>query len=197
MIFNHRLHIKRDLLIAIVISELLCIAAFLLSPSSGRSAVIINHTEPIILIDNIQPTTQLPIVEKTKPTVPVIFIADLIDEPELLDDVEIAAATSKEEDSDTSEDVVVLETGSYSSAPRITFEVLPDEKGDDISGSLNLSLQIGKAGNVISHKVLFNTLECENCMDKIISAVYRSKWQPAITNGIEVDYWVEKSYVFN
>jgi hypothetical protein len=75
--------------------------------------------------------------------------------------------------------------------------VLPDEKGDEISGSLNLSLKIGKGGKVINHKVLFSSLECENCMDKILSALYRSKWQPAVTNGIEVDYWVEKSYVFN
>jgi hypothetical protein len=139
----------------------------------------------------------VPKVEKTKPTAPVIFVADIIDEPEMLDDVKIATAKSKVEESDASEEVAILETGNYSTAPRLTFEVLPDEKDDQISGSLNLSLKIGKDGKVISHKVLFSTLECENCMDKIMSAVYRSKWQPAITNGIEVDYWVEKSYVFN
>ena len=197
MLFTHRLHIRRDLLIAAIISELLCISAFLLSPGSGRSADIINHTEPIILIDNIQPTTQLPKVDITKPTAPVIFIADIIEELKILDDVEIASAKSKVEESEASEEVAILETGNYSTAPRLTFEVLPDEKGDEISGSLNLSLKIGKNGKVISHKVLFSTLECENCMEKIMSAVYRSKWQSAITNGIEVDYWVEKSYLFN
>jgi hypothetical protein len=194
--FKHRLHIKRDLLIAVIISELLCISAFLLSPNPSRSDDTLLYSEPIILINNIQPTTQLPEVETKKPNAPLIYIADLIEEPELLDDVVIAAVTSKEEDSDASEDVALLETGFYSSAPRLTLEVLPDEKEDQISGSLNLSLKIGKDGKVISHKVIFSTLECENCMDKILSAVYRSKWQPALTNGIEVDYWVEKSYVF-
>jgi len=197
VIFTHRIHIKRDLLIAIVISEMLCISAFLFSPNSSSTADIINHSEPIILINSIQPTTQLPKAEKTKPTAPVIYIADVIEEPEMLDDVEIAAAKSKEVDSDASDDVALLNTGSYSSVPRLTFEVLPEEKGDEISGSLNLSLKIGKDGKVINHKVLFSSLECENCMDKILSALYRSKWQPAVTNGIEVDYWVEKSYVFN
>jgi hypothetical protein len=176
---------------------MLCISAFLFSPNSNSTANIINHTEPIILINYIQPTTQLPKAEKTKPTAPVIYIADVIEEPDMLDDVEIAAAKSIEEDSDASDDVALLNTGSYTSAPRLTFEVLPDKKGNEISGSLNLSLKIGKKGEVISHKVLFSSLECENCMDKILSALYRSKWQPAVTNGIEVDYWVEKSYVFN
>lgn len=197
MLFTHRLHIKRDLLIAIAISEMLCISAFILSPNSIESANIINHTEPIILIDNILPTIQLPEFEKVKPSAPVIYIADIIEEPEMLDDVEIVAAKSIEVESNASEYVTVLETGNYSTVPRLKFEVLPDKKGDGISGSLNLSLKIGKDGKVISHKVIFSTLECENCMDKIISAVYRSKWQPAVTNGIEVDYWVEKSYVFN
>ena len=184
-------------MIAIMVSELFCIAAFLFSPSSSNTDDIINYTEPIILIENIQPTTQMPKVERNKPTAPVIFIADLIEELEILDNVEIATAKTKVEDFDVLDDVAILETGSYSTTPRLTFEVLPDEKDDQISGSLNLSLKIGKDGKVISHKVLFSTLECEKCMEKIMSAVYRSKWLPAITNGIEVDYWVKKSYVFN
>ena len=197
MLFSHRLHTKRNFLISVIISEILCIAAFLLSPNSNTTAYKVNHTEPIILIDNIQPTTQLPKVERIKPAAPVIFIADVSEESEILDDVIIAASSSKVKDSATSEDVAILETGNYSTAPRLTFEVLPDEKDDQTTGSLNLSLKIDKDGKVISHKVLYNSIECEKCMDKIISAVYRSKWQPAITNGIEVDYWVEKSYVFN
>ncbi|MEJ2195207.1 MAG: hypothetical protein P8X73_10185, partial [Ignavibacteriaceae bacterium] len=79
----------------------------------------------------------------------------------------------------------------------LTFEVLPEEIDDKISGSLNLFLKIGTDGKVISHKVLFSSIECGNCIDKIISAVYRSKWLPGLLHGIEVEYWVEKSYVFN
>jgi hypothetical protein len=61
---------------------MLCISAFLFSPNSSSTADIINHSEPIILINSIQPTTQLPKAEKTKPTAPVIYIADVIEEPE-------------------------------------------------------------------------------------------------------------------
>jgi len=197
VLFAHRLHYERNLLIAIIVSEMLCIAAFLFSPKSSSAGYIFNHSEPIILINSIQPTTQLPIVERIKPTDPAIVIVDITEEPELLDDVTITLTSSKEYDSDMSEDIAKLETGNLSTAPRLTFEVLPDKRDYNISGSLNLFLKIDTDGIVISHKVLYNSIECEKCLDKIISAAYRSKWQPAIENGIEVNYWVEKSYVFN
>jgi len=185
------------LLVSIIISELLCITAFLFSPNPSNITFKVNNSEPIILIDNIQPTTQLPKMEKIKPTAPVIVIVDETEETEILDDVIVASIFSKEEDSDAQEDISELESGNISTAPRLTFEVLPEEKDDKISGSLNLFLKIDTTGKVISHKVLFSSIECGNCMDKIINAVYRSKWQPALSHGIEVDYWVEKSYVFN
>ena len=195
MLFAHRLHYERNLLIAIIVSEMLCIAAFLFSPKSSSAGYIFNHTEPIILINSIQPTTQLPIVERIKPTAPAIVIVDITEEADILSDVTITLTSSEEYD--TSEDIAKLETGNLSTAPRLTFEVLPDKRDDKISGSLNLFLKIDTDGKVISHQVLYNSIECEKCLDKIISAAYRSKWQPAIENGIEVNYWVEKSYVFN
>ena len=197
MLFAHRLHYKRNLLIAIIVSEMFCIVAFLFSPKSSSAAEIFNHTEPIILINSIQPTTQLPKVERLKPTAPAIVIVDITEEPELLDDVTITLTSSEEYDSFDSEDIAKLEMGNLSTAPRLTFEVLPDKRGDKISGRLNLFLKIDTNGKVISHKVLYNSIECEKCLDKIISAAYRSKWKPAVENGIEVNYWVEKSYVFN
>jgi len=197
VIYTHRLHIKRNLLISIIISELLCIVAFLFSPDSSKTSFEVKYADPIILINNIQPTIQSPKRKRIKPPTPVIVIADAIEEPEIMDDVIVASTSSKKEDSDASKDFTVLESSSISTAPRLTFEVIPEGKDDKISGSLNLFLKIGTNGKVTSHKVLFSSIECENCMDKIISAVYRSKWQPALSHGIEVDYWVEKSYVFN
>jgi len=174
---------------------MLCIAAFLFSPKSSSAGYIFNHTEPIILINSIQPTIQLPVVERIKPTAPAIVIVDITEEANILDDVTITLTSSEEYD--TSEDIAKLETSNLSTAPRLTFEVLPDKRDDKISGSLNLFLKIDTDGKVISHQVLYNSIECEKCLDKIISAAYRSKWQPAIENGIEVNYWVEKSYIFN
>ena len=197
VIHGHRLHTKRILLVSIIISELLCIAAFVLSPYPDKTTFKVTHSEPIILIDNILPTIQLTKRERLKPSEPVIVIADVTEDPELLDDVIAAATFYKAEDSDVLKEIAELELGSISTAPRLTFEVLPEEKDDKISGNLNLFLKIGTNGKVISHKVLFSSIECGNCMDKIISAVYRSKWQPALSHGIKVDYWVEKSYVFN
>ena len=197
MLVLDRLHYKRNLLISIVISELLCIAAFLFSPDSTKSANIMLYSEPIILINNIQPTTQLPKLKRIRPTAPALVIANITEELETLDDVIVASNFSKEKDSDVTEDISVLETTNLSAAPRLTFEVIPDEKDDKISGSLNLFLKIDTDGKVISHKVLYNSIDCGKCLNKSISAAYRSKWQPGLANGIEVDYWVEKAYVFN
>ena len=81
--------------------------------------------------------------------------------------------------------------------PRQIYEVLPTRKTDEIEGSIKLKLRIDTNGKVVEHIILSNSLECENCLDELITVAYLSKWEPGILNGIKSDFWVEKSYTFN
>ncbi|MCW8960023.1 MAG: energy transducer TonB, partial [Ignavibacteriaceae bacterium] len=65
------------------------------------------------------------------------------------------------------------------------------------SGSLKLKLKIDRSGKVADYVILFNSIDCEDCLKEIISAVYKSLWEPGIKNGLETEFWVEKSYTFN
>ena len=82
------------------------------------------------------------------------------------------------------------------SAPRLLYEVVPAGGEDNYHGSLQLSLKINEDGRVIDHRILFNSLDCPECLNHLIKTAYKSKWEPAIVNGIKEDYWVVKSYTF-
>jgi hypothetical protein len=83
------------------------------------------------------------------------------------------------------------------SMPRLIFEMVPSDEENKINGKLELSLKINEDGKVIDHKILFNSLDCSDCLNLIIHAAYKSKWEPAIVDGKKADFWVEKSYTFN
>jgi hypothetical protein len=83
------------------------------------------------------------------------------------------------------------------SAPRLIYEVVPSEGDNEINGRLQISLKINENGEVIDHRILSNSLDCDKCLNDIIRSVYKSKWEPARVNGKKEDYWVVKSYTFN
>lgn len=83
------------------------------------------------------------------------------------------------------------------SMPRLIFEVVPSDGENKFNGKLGLSLKINEDGKVVDHKILFNSLDCSDCLNSIIQAAYKSKWEPAIVDGKKSDFWVEKSYTFN
>jgi len=192
----HQIHYKRDLLLAIILSEALCISAFLLSPNTSFNKKIVNQSDPIILIEVIPPTIQSRNFNKTRPENPIIYITEEIEAFEMLDDVKISTAVVEDDEIGTSQDISSMKADYLSSSPRLILEVMPDNNEIKAEGSLNLYLKINTKGAVISHKILFNSLECSDCLDKIIRAAYGSRWEPAIMNGIKIDYWVEKSYEF-
>jgi hypothetical protein len=192
-----RIHYKRNLLLAVIFSEALCISAFLLSPDVSEYKNLSVITEPIIWIYDIPPTVQRDPIKKIKPPIPDIFIAGEIDAFDILEDVELSPVSNIEQTFTASSRTERIKFANNNSAPRLTLEVLPDDSGNRLSGSLNLSLKVDVNGKVIDHRVLLNSIECADCLDDIIAAAYKSKWVPARLNGLEVMYWVEKSYVFN
>jgi len=81
--------------------------------------------------------------------------------------------------------------------PRQLLEVVPKKVDAEISGEIVLALRIGKNGSVIEHRILQNSTESALCKENAINAARASLWESAIVNGIQVEYWIEKTYKFN
>lgn len=194
--FSGHKHYSRNLKISLILSELLIICAFLFSPD-----IIDNKfyeiREPIILIDKIPITLQPDNYISEKPKTPEIFISGEINESIILDDIIFANIEEK----DTRENNEVADLIKFNRlekrSPRQLLEFLPAENKSNYSGSIQLKLKIDNYGKVTEHVILFNSMECEDCLREIISAVYKSIWEPGLKNGTETEFWVEKSYTFN
>ena len=195
--FKEHKYYSRNIKISFILSEFVVICAFLFSPNVTDDEFLEIH-EPIFLIDDIPATIQRDKYVFAKPKIPEIFITGEISEPMILDDV------IKTEDIETETITGITIASSNISnkvlreiSPTQLLEVLPNKKNKNFRGSLSLRLKIDNSGKVAEHVILFNSLDCEDCIKEIISAVYRSVWQPAIKNGSEIEFWVEKSYTFN
>jgi hypothetical protein len=79
--------------------------------------------------------------------------------------------------------------------PRQILEVLP-EKSECGKGVIVLALHVGKNGKVKEHKVMLNSSGTQICLEKVIEAAYKSRWQSVKMEGSVVEYWVEKTYTF-
>ncbi|MGB5528914.1 MAG: hypothetical protein WBQ32_03010 [Ignavibacteriaceae bacterium] len=195
--FSEHKHYSRNLKISLILSELLIICTFLFSPNLINDKYF-EIREPIFLIDDIPITFQPKKYISEKPETPEIFITGEVYEPIILDNIIIANiaevnAARGDEVTEPYNVNLVWEPRS----PRQLLEVLPDERNRNYSGSLQLKLKIDNFGQVAEHVVLFNSIDCEDCLREIISAVYKSLWEPGIKSGAETEFWVEKSYTFN
>jgi len=193
MVSSDRIHYKRNVLISLILSETILILAFLFFPQSLTKKKEIIIGESISMVEIIPPTLQKLSFKKPPPKVPVPVIIDEVDAFDLLDDVEILSSEIVSEISKKE----TTQTGITNTSPRLTYEILPENKEKLISGTLNLSLKIDKTGRVIKHKIIRNSIECETCLKKLIDIVYKSRWEPAYKNGSRIADWVQKSYVFN
>ena len=80
--------------------------------------------------------------------------------------------------------------------PRQLYDVMPEKNDEFVTGSIVVSLRIGKDGTVKEYKIVKNTTNCKNCLQNIIKAVQLSKWEPAIVDDHKIEYWIDKTYVF-
>lgn len=194
---NERTYYKRNILISIIVSELLVISAFVLSPRNSLKDTKLIFSDPVILFDNIPQTTQSSDKEPPPPALPRINIVDDIDAYEILDDVATVQGTPEKE-KETSGNYRGENNIQYTrSAPRLLYEVVPAGGQEDYHGSLQISLKINQDGKVIDHRILYNSLDCPDCLNELIKTAYKSKWEPAAVNGRNEEYWVVKSYSFN
>lgn len=198
MLKNDRTYYKSNILIAVIISEILVISAFILFPRVSVPGNKIILSDPVILFEDVPPTTQNSAGQVlSSPEIPPVYIPEDVDAFETLDDVAIVQGAS-----DNTEKSAAGYRGENSiqqerSAPRLLYDVVPAGGEDDFHGRLQLSLKIDENGKVIDHRILYNSLDCTDCLNNIIKAAYKSGWEPADVNGRKEDYWVVKSYSFN
>lgn len=200
-----KINYKRNFEAALILSLVIIIVIFELTPDiENKSERIPYFTEPIITIADI-PNINQSSPNNLKPPLPEIpSLLIPIDEPEILSDIIIKdniQSLDKSEKGSKSNDLKgtskgVYEASSFPFVPRQIVEVVP-EKVDGSEGAIKLKLLIGKDGFVLKHEVLSNTANNSKCLTFVINAVYKSRWQPIAFDGEKVDYWLEKTYVFN
>jgi len=80
--------------------------------------------------------------------------------------------------------------------PRQVLEVLP-QKIEDVNGMIVLLLKINTFGNVKEHKVILNSTGNTECLQYVLVAAYKSRWESIKVEGNQVEYWIEKTYKFS
>jgi hypothetical protein len=203
MLFKYnKVYYKRNLELSLIISLSILIFAFYFFPKIKFSKEkIIEENVHLITVNDIPQTIQNKIIRRAntiKPALPSIIIPDNLINIEILEDVKvnknidlINSLISKDNNGESAG----LNQNNF--VPKQILEVVPDKSDDNFQGVIYLSLKIGKDGMVITHKVLRNTTNSRECLQKVIAAAYSSKWEPMMIGGKKKEYWVEKSYQFN
>ena len=197
MLTGRNIHYKRNILISIIISEAVMIAAFVFSPKESAPVKNILFREPAILIDEVPITVQSLPRQIPKPETPAIRIGDNIEEFEPLDDIRLNSNLTDQDDNSATPGPDQDNNHPAVTAPRLIYEVVPAGGENKFNGLLRLSLKINEDGRVVDHRILFNSLDCTDCLTEIIKAAYSSKWEPAMVSGKNEEHWVEKTYTFN
>jgi hypothetical protein len=184
----------KNLQTALVISLLFFTLFFYISPrlphltASNRK----DGLPKLILVDI--PITRQNSKPKPKPAKPIIPVPS--DEADALIDVEIM----QEQTIDLSGidlDAAPTALRNLPFVPRQILEVLPEKPNGEAKGIIVLALRIGLDGSVLEQKVVSNTTHCFDCLDKVIAAARKSRWQTIEFHGQKTEYWIEKTYTFN
>ncbi len=80
--------------------------------------------------------------------------------------------------------------------PRQVVEVLPRVDDLKVHGSVTLKLLIDTQGKVKKYKVLANTTGNPLCVQRVIAAARKSRWEVIQLNDNKVEYWLTKEYRF-
>ncbi|HID39953.1 MAG TPA: hypothetical protein EYP36_10635 [Calditrichaeota bacterium] len=153
---------------------------------------VANLELPAMVVIEIPRTIQKKLKKTPRPTKPAIPVA--AEDIELLDELTI-------DYKDIVRDGPVLDEGIVAVAipdrqPRQLVEVVPEEIDEEISGVIVLALKVGVDGSILEHKVVKNSTN-NACLQKILQAAYRSRWEPALFRGKTIEFWIEKTYIIN
>jgi len=190
--------------LSLIISLLICILLFLFFPQfAPPDRQPAEYQSLLFTINDIAPNSTQKNIANPKPPIPKIYIPDITDEPEILPDEEITSLNNAENSGNTNGVSNSSGNGENTDAPQLSFtprqilEVLPQHSEEDFKGYIEMKLKIGTDGKVIEHKVLANTTGSQQCLKSVITAAYKSKWEPIKIKNNKIVYWVEKTYRFN
>lgn len=197
---EYRLNYK----LALIASLIICICLFLFFPhipTAPRGPV--EYQSLLFTINDVAPRSTQKNVANPKPPEPKIFVPDVTDEPDILPDEEIVRQKKSENpgsgqgSNDISGNGEAIDAPQLPFAPRQILEVLPQNNDEEFKGFIEIRLKIGTDGKVIEHKVVSNTTGSQKCLRNVITAAYKSKWEPIKISNNKIVYWVEKTYRFN
>ncbi len=193
-VFNYKSGYVRKLEISFISSLCLVILLFYFSPvlRKKRASVKYNNYPELIIIDI--PQTRQNRLRIPKPSEPIIPVA--ADEIDFLSDIKITADSTL----NTSFDEIGAALGITSNLPfqpRQILEVLPENVAKSVKGEIVFSLLIGQDGKVKRQKLISNTTNCRDCLNSVLAAVTKSRWQPIKLRGEKTEYWIRKAYIFD
>ena len=190
--------------LSLIASLIFCILLFLFFPNiTPPPPLPVEYQSLLFTINDIAPNTAQKNIKNPKPPQPKIFIPDVVDEPEILPDEEIASQIKPEESGGGQNTSNISGSGTALNMPELPFvprqilEVLPQNVDKDAKGFVELSLKIGTDGHVIEHKIIDNTTGSQQILQSVITAAYKSKWESIKIKDSKIVYWVEKTYRFN
>ncbi len=80
--------------------------------------------------------------------------------------------------------------------PRQIIEVLPKVSDLKVHGQVTLRLLIDTSGKMKDYKVLSNSTGNPLCLQRVIAAARKSRWEVIRLNENKVEYWLTKQYKF-
>lgn len=195
-----KIHYNRNINLGLILSLALTLIAFLILPHSGiKMQEHEFYSEPVInLIEMPQTRLPAPSAASLPPALPKVsdFIP-AIDDPEILGDAEITTGRLLSgAGNGISETGRSNEFSSLPFVPRQILEVIP-EKVEGAEGAIKLRLKIGIDGYVKDYVLSANTTSREVCLKNVMAAVMKSRWQPVSIDGGKIEYWIDKTYIFN
>jgi hypothetical protein len=197
---EYRLNFKLSLIASLII----CILLFLFFPYiAPPTAPPPEYQSLLFTINDLAPNSTQKNIANPRPPEPKIFVPDVTDEPEILPDEDIVSLTNTENSGSGKGSSAVTGSSEALDAPQLPFvprqilEVLPKNADEDFKGYIEMKLKIGADGKVIEHKVIENTTGSQRCLQSVIAAAYKSKWEPIKIKDSKIVYWVKKTYRFN
>lgn len=193
----HRGHTRRDFERSLACS-LLCIvllfALFPLFPSVDRNLIPRSALiEPTDILLTPPSTAQTGAPPPARRLVPVALRTDL----PVLPDMPLSRDIPDRETGVTPpESGKHAGEGGFAFVPRQVLEVLPENGSGRCEGSVTLLLTVAWNGVPRRHRVLENNVRDESCLQRVLEAVYASRWSPLPDTDTLRTFTVRKRWTF-
>lgn len=206
-ILRHHAHTRRDLETGLVVGLGLCLLLGLLPIRvTQRPEKVVRSAESLVIVSDHQLPPRTRQQAGPLPPRPGIGISAPIDAPLAdlpLDDLSLEGDTRGMHASvgTWSQAIPGAATrgGTFTASsgpgtpPRQILEVLP-EPGNGCDGAVTVQLAIGRDGRVRSHRIRRNSLGEGTCLQRVLTAIYASRWEAFEAHDMRDSVIVRKTY---